>query len=323
MQKIQRFVADQRFDLPQYDSMMNLISAEFNAYNKAFIAPLNYVVSGWKVEDAGGLNVRVNIGSDSFLFNSERVGFEGIVYRAAGATALTVLLQPSATNYVEVQIAPSTTGNDAVAVWDATANSGAGGEYIQNVDTVTCQEPALISNTTGWSPGNTSRMRLAIVVTGPGSITTVTDARRYYFSHQTDFNFGISTARIDTGILTMKDNDEALKTTLKEMKGTANWMDFQGATTLNLIERMNYILVDGGYVAWNLPKGSVGSLTALPSDPNHSVKDGDTFTIAGSVFIFKTDGTTPVRVVTVPVNGTISQVKAAMITAINAAAQAK
>jgi len=321
MQKTQRFVADQRLDLPQYESMMALISAEFQAYNKAFISPTNLVVKGWAIESAGGLTVRVNTGSDSLLFNSERVGFELIQYRAAGMAALQVSLQDNSTNYVEVEMSEVTTGNDSVAIWDSTANSGLGAEFIQNSDTVTCEEATLIANTISFSVGQPQRLPLAIVVTSGGAVVSVTPAVNYYYHLATDWSFG--SPRTDTTIGSMKSNDDALKTCIKEMKGTTNWFDNQGITPLNLLERFNYLFTDGGLISWNMPKGATGSLTAVASDPNTSIKNSDTLTISDGTtavtFVFKTDGSTPAYVITVPVNGTPSQVKAAIISAVNAA----
>ena len=303
--------------------MMALISAEFQNYNKAFISPVNYVVKNWGIEDAGiGLTVRVNVGSDSLLLNSERTGFELFNYRAAGTAPLTIALEDNSTNYVEVEISQQTTAEDSVAIWDAVANSGAGTEFIQNVDTVNCQEPVLVSNTIGFSIGMPQRTKLAIVVTAGGVIVSITEARKFLFKLYTDWNFGLT--RTDTTIGSVKDNDDALKTSIKEMKGLPNWYDNPGITTLNLLERFNYMLVDGGFISWNLPKVAHGALTAVASDPNSGIKDGDTLTISDGAtsitFTFDTDASNPANKITVPLNGTPSQVKAAIIAAINLAA---
>lgn len=321
MQKQQRFVADQRFDLPQYESMMDLISAEFYAYNKSFITDTNYVVKNWKIEDGGGLVVRVNNTAESLLINSERTGKEGISYRPALMSLLTKTLEDNATNYVEVEFTTQTTGSDSVAIWDTAANSGQGEEFIQNVDTVQCEEPALISNTVAFSVGQPQRIRLATVVTSGGSIVSITDARSFLFKHYTDWNFGVT--RTDATIGSLKNNDDAIKTILKEIKGTTNWYDQQTLSVANVIERMNYILVDGGNVSWNLPKPARGSLIAERANPTNGVKDGDTVTISDGVtsvvFEFDTNssvggGNTPITITT---NGTVASVKAAIIAAIN------
>ena len=72
MQRIQRFVADQRYDLPHHESMMEYISQEFYAYNKAFLSPTSRIVANWKIENNGGLSVRVNNTTGSLLFASDK-----------------------------------------------------------------------------------------------------------------------------------------------------------------------------------------------------------------------------------------------------------
>lgn len=323
MQKTQRFVADQRFDLPQYESMMDLISAEFNAYNKAFITGTNYIIKNWKIEDGGGLVVQVNNGSDSLLINSERTGKEGINYRPSGMTQLTHTLEDNATNYVEVEITEQTTGEDSVAIWDTAANSGDGEEFIQNVDTVTCQEPAIISNTTSFSSGQPQRIKLATVVTSGGSIVSIQDERLFLYKLYTNWDFGVS--RTDATIGSLKDNDDALKTIIKEIKGTSTWYEQQTLSLVGVIERMNYILVDGGNISWNLPKPARGSLTIEKADLIRGMKDGDTVTISDGVNVktFELDTNAVVSGGNIPVTiiatSTAAQIRTALIAAINAA----
>jgi len=249
------------------------------------------------------------------------VGKEGLNFRRLGASPITLALEDNATNYVEIEVSTVTTGEDAVAIWDTAANSGQGEEFIQNVDTVFCEEPTLVSNTTAFSVGQPERIPLATVVTLAGSIVTITDNRQLYFKQYFDWNFG--SPRTDKTITTFKENDDALKTTLKYMKGTSNWYDAQTINIQGILERMNYVLVDGGNISWNLPKPSRGALTAQLSHPSNGIADGDTFTISDGVtsvvFEFDSNATvTPGRTgVVIPLSGTAAQVKSAMIAAIN------
>jgi len=322
MQKRQRYVADQRYDLPYYVSQMDFIAEEFYKYYKEFINVDNKIIQNWEVIDNGGLQVKVNSVTDSLLLNAERTGFENLVYRAAGAIDLTVDLQDNLTNYVELEITSGTTGTDSVTLWDATANSGVGAEFIQSVDTVTCTaEVALISNTISFS-SQANRIPLAEVLTSAGSISTITDVRDFLWHLDSNWNFG--SPRTDKTIVTLKNDSDAIKTIIKEMKGTTAWYTAQGVSTLNLLERMNYILTDGGTISWDLPKPSVGSLIAVASDPNTGIADGDTVTlhdgISPYVFEFDTDSSGPTNAITIPLEGTPAQVKTAIIAAITAAA---
>jgi hypothetical protein len=326
-QKRQRFVADQRFDLPNYNQMMDFISDEFHNYNRAFISESNKIVSGWKIVDAGGLTARVDNAAFSLLINSERVDKHNINYRDPSLPLLEVTLADNATNFVEVELFTGTTGNQSVAIWDQTANSGEGEEFIQNVDTAQCEDARLVTNTVAFTVGNPARIPLASVTTASGSITLITDARDFMYHLDTDFDFdgtAFGVTRTDKVIKTFKEDSDAIKTIIKEMKGLTNWYDPESTTSLDLLERMNYILTDGGVIHWDLPKGATGSLIAHLSDPVTGVADGDTFVISDGVtpitFEFDMNGSSPPNAVAVPLQGSSAQVKTAIVNAINAAA---
>jgi hypothetical protein len=247
MQRRQRFVADQRWDLPQYKSMLNLIEDEFQAYNVHFLSDKNYIVKNWLVENNGGLQVRVGNAVDSLLFNFERAGKEGINLRETGADLLTLDLADNSVNYVEVQMVSETCAPDTVAIWDTVANSGQGQEFTQTVDTVDEQKPVLVANTVAFT-GDGDKVPLAIVTTSGGVITDITDARNFFFHLDADWDFGVS--RTDKTISSIKEAYDAVTTAIKEMKGLPNWYDAPGPSFLDLLERMNYILNGGGTIFW-------------------------------------------------------------------------
>ena len=329
MQKQQRFIPDQRFDLPQFKSMMDLLSAEFRSYNRAMLSPNNWIFGNWKIEAQSGLTVRVNNGTDSLLMNSERVGKESLNYRALSMVYLTKALEDNAVNYVEVEINTSTTAADSVAIWNTAADAGAGAEFIQASDTVQCEEPRLVNRIDGtFTVGQANRLPLAIVTTAGGVITSIVDGRRLFFKQQVDWSFGIARNGIggpytDSTIGTFKDNDTALKTILKEIKGTTNWYDEQTLNVAGILERMNYILVDGGNISWNLEKAASGRIVASVGEPTAGIADGDAFTISDGVtsVIFEFDTNSSVIGGHVPVTitqfGTVVAIRAAIIAAIN------
>ena len=253
MQFKQRFVPDQRFDLPKYNSMLNFVDKEFQAYNKRFIVDENKIVKNWAIENAGGLTVRVNTTNESLLFNTERVGFENINLRLTTDDPLELALANNATNYVEVQFSTQTCGSDTVATWDPAANGGVGEEFTQTVDTINEERPVLVSNTIAFT-GDPDKIPLAEVTTSGGSITGIVDSRDFLWHLDLDYNFGAP--RTDKNIVTLKNVYDAITTAIKEHKGTPDWFtEFlgAGASSLGLLERFNYILVDGGTISWQNP----------------------------------------------------------------------
>lgn len=252
MQKSQRFLSDQRFDLPFYDSMIDFIAEEFQAYAQKFINPTNKIIKNWEVESAGGLVVQVNISNgDSVLLNTERTGYEDLIRRLATETQLQITLADNSTNYVEVEIYEITCAPDTIALWDTTANSGEGAEFTQTADTVIHQETRLVSNTIAFT-GDSNKIPLASITTSGGSVSLITDSRSFLFEAE-DFDFGSPRTDRDN-ITNLKEVFDSLTFAIKEMKGTSEWYDEVGDyTTFGLLERFNYYLVDGGTISWEQP----------------------------------------------------------------------
>lgn len=248
MQRKQRFVADQRYDLPHHESMLGLIDAEFYAYNRNFFSPNNLIIKGWKIINNGGLEVKIDQGEDSLLMNSERVDHETLVLRRTTDDELLLTLADNAINYVEVQIISGTCAPDTVAIWDTTANGNAGEEFTQTVDTQAEERPVLVFNTIGFT-GDPDKLPLAIVTTSGGVISSIdVNAREFYYRLASDWDFGIT--RTDRTIGNNKENDDALKTAIKEMKGTSNWFDIPFASNKLLKEYQNMFFYGGGTVGW-------------------------------------------------------------------------
>lgn len=253
MQRSQRFVADQRFDLPQYDSMINYISAEFYAYNQRFFSPNNRIVKNWEVENNGGLQVRVNNTESSLLFNSESPLASAVNFRPALADLVTLSLADNATNFVELKIYISTCAPDTVAIWDSSANGGTGEEFTQTVDTATEQTPELVSNTIAFT-NDPDKVPLAIVTTSGGVIVSIVDSRKLLFELESDWDFGLT--RTDRTIDSFKSAYDALTTAVREAKGSVNWYDLPYAGNKLLKEYQNMFFTGGGNILWEGANGA-------------------------------------------------------------------
>ena len=257
MQRRQRFIADQRYDLPHHDSMLAYISQEFAKYNKNFFSPANRVVKNWTIVNNGGLQVKVDQTVDSLLFNSQRANKEVSILRKTSDDPLLLNLSDNATNYVEVQISTELCAQDTVAIWDQTANGGNGEEFTQSSMTGIQEEPKLVTNTIAFT-GDPDKVRLAIVTTAGGVITGITDARQMLYGVTSDWNFG--SPRTDRTIGDSLDAYMALATAIKEVKGTPNWYDAPWPSASLLKEFQNLFFTDGGDIAFEgtLPANTLG-----------------------------------------------------------------
>lgn len=285
MQKKFRFVADERYDLPHHDKMLELISSEFYAFNEYFLSPNNKIVRGWEIINNGGLQVKVRQNVDSFLFNTERDGNEGQVLWKTSDDALTLTLADNAINYVEVQIVATTCAPDTVAIWDTTANGGQGEEFTQTVDTITEQHPQLVSNNITFS-GDPDKLPLAVVTTAGGLITSIVDARDFFYHLETDWNFGLT--RTDKTIYSLKNAYDAITTSIKELKGGTAWYDKPFASNKLLKEYQNMFISGGGIIEW---EGSQGADTlGWSNDLQIEIADrSNTYTVSAGTIVL-TDG---------------------------------
>jgi len=222
MQRKQRFVADQRWDLSQYDSMMGFIEESFRSLNQYFVSSDSKVLAGWEIETISGLNIRVKKDQVSVLVLSDRSGHEEFHWRLATESDLFLSLGNNDVHYVEVQFVESTEDSSTVAFWDSQTNS----EFSQASDQTVVQMPVLVSNTSGFT-GDPDKVPLAVVTTSGGVVTGIVDSRPLIFALDSDFDFGIP--RSDRAIKTVKNMFDALATSLKELKNTTNWYDDGGS----------------------------------------------------------------------------------------------
>jgi hypothetical protein len=249
MLKRQRQIADQRYDLPHYNRMLDSIAYEFQIYNKHFFSAENKVLKNFLIENAGGLDVKINQSGDSMAFHMSESGKENIIFRESAADVVDLSLADDAINYVELQIFSTTSGSEAVAIWDSIANSQQGEEFSQVSDTCDKLDVRLVSTTISFT-GDPDKIPMAIVTTSGGAIADINDQRSFYWRLETDYDFGV--VRTDDSITTLKGAWDAITTIMKEVKGTTNWYDEQNLSTMDLLERSNYMLIDGGKIDWEM-----------------------------------------------------------------------
>ena len=231
--------------------MLGFIDQEFNYYNMGFITKNNLVSRGWNIENNGGLEVKITQNRDSFLFNTEREGVEGVLFRNTEEDEILLELADNTVNFVELFVEEIVCAPDTVAIWDASANGGEGAEFTQTVDTVTAQKVSLVSNTIAFS-GDGDRVPLAIVTTTGGVISNIEDARRIFWELEEDFEFGPTVVtRTDRNIETLKEAYDAITTAIREGKGSTKWFDLPWASARILKEYQNMFISGGGGIAFD------------------------------------------------------------------------
>jgi hypothetical protein len=239
---------DWRFFLSGAMSDRSLVLAGFDITNYTTV----FTVSGFKLKL-----------SDAVIFHTEATTQAAGFYSAAGTEPdASVTLAPSSTNFVEVDLTVESDTPDVRAFWDPGANSGAGGEFTDSVDTVINLVISVTSNVTGFTAGKIPLYK--VITDSSGVATSVTDVRPLFFRLGTggqtpnpNYNFDFpdlpdaAHERLETPITAtsatasnapfqggdknlrnFKDWMDAVMTSIKEVKGSPYWYSSSGALSI-------------------------------------------------------------------------------------------
>ena len=244
MQKEVRIVGDQRYDLTDLLNQILYRDQELQAIYGILFSETNKVGAGWKLEDGGGLVARIKNSVDSLALNVESdtgsiVADEkfphGVNYRMIGDPYLSITLPNNTVNYVELRLNQVDQEPKTVPLWDPTANSNVGEEFLQNSNTVTAQVPTLISNNVAFTD-KPNTFRLAVVTTSGGAISSIVDSRLKLYNVTSDWDFTNPDAPglTDRTIENFQNSFQALATAIRQAKGTTNWYDAQTPNIANI-----------------------------------------------------------------------------------------
>lgn len=178
-----RLISQERFDLEDLSVLLSAARTDSKLYTKEFLSSQNLILKGFTITGLG-LHVATMIMADSTLIMPQN-SFDFSYFTAAPAEPNITIpaseLTVGVRNYIEVSLATQDGTPLTRAFWDPEANSGAGAEFNQQVDTVTDLEIIPVVLTGGFS-GLPDRLPVAIMdVDGSGVIKTILDRRELYF----------------------------------------------------------------------------------------------------------------------------------------------
>lgn len=284
----------ERIDLPDLLSIDSYAAGDWRYFLQSLIGTTKpYILSGFDIIDPGSAigqptcSFRV---ADSIVYFPQAAAgpfFHGLPEGNSASTPLVPQLRTNTTNYVYLTLSTFDTSVDARALWDPDRNGGAGGEFTQEINTESVIQ-AQLGISTGSFPINT--VPLAVIVVGPSTITSITDARDMMFrlgtggiapDPQSNFTFpslpDVAYARQepdgtmtsisnpnpfqggDKNIKTLKQWMDAVMTKLKELGGTSYW--YEDTSTFSLIQLFHDALA----TAWK-SKGSYTHSSANPGE---------------------------------------------------------
>jgi hypothetical protein len=172
-----------RLDLEDWNAHLSSLRTDSKLYTKQMVAGLNYVVKGFAVSGQGLKQATVNMADATLVIPENSVDFSYFISSVTepNITITDAQLQDGTRNYVEIQLVEVDNTPLTKAFWDPDADSGAGAEFNQIVNTMTDLGVQIIVSTGGFS-GSPDRLPLAIIDTdNSGSIQIILDRRNLLF----------------------------------------------------------------------------------------------------------------------------------------------
>lgn len=177
----------QRWDLEDYNTALSALRADSHFYTKTFISDKSSILQGFTISQTfvGQPTADITM-DDATLVNGDNTGDFSWWTAPDAPDPITIPtgvggLQ-AGRNYVELELFAQDGTPLQRAFWDPTANSGAGVEFTQEVNTVTELFVGVKVNQTGFNVGNPNRIKLAIIdLDGSSNIRGIQDKRDRLF----------------------------------------------------------------------------------------------------------------------------------------------
>jgi hypothetical protein len=177
----------ERYDLEDFNLALSALRSDSQYYTKGFIAPTSYILAGFVIPQSTiGQTSASIILTNSVLINGNSPSDFSWWAAPVGASPLAIPvgnngLQPGR-NYVSLEIYAQNGTPLQRAFWDPTANSGAGSEFSQSVNTVTELFTKAVVSQSGFDGGNTALIPLAIIdLNNSNVIVGIQDQRNLLF----------------------------------------------------------------------------------------------------------------------------------------------
>lgn len=179
------FSSAERVDLPDLLSIDSYAAGDWKYFLQSLIGTSKpYILTGFDVISPGSAigqpTCSIKVADSIVYYPGSSAGpfFHGLPEGDTNAQPLVPQLRTNATNYVYLTLSTFNTASDTRALWDPDRNGGQGSEFTQDINTESVIQ-ATINVSTGSFPINT--IPVAIIVVGPSTIVSITDARDLMF----------------------------------------------------------------------------------------------------------------------------------------------
>lgn len=177
-----RELPQERFDLEDWNALLAALRTDSKLNVKEFLSSGNLIYKGFTVTGIGLKSATVAMADATLIIPQNSFDFSW--FTSAPAEPNIVIsdadITDGARNYVEIELVTQNNTPLTKAFWDPEANSGAGAEFNQIVDTMTDLKVNMVVSTGGFS-GSVDRLPLCIIDTdNSGTIKMILDRRELF-----------------------------------------------------------------------------------------------------------------------------------------------
>ncbi len=178
-----KFYAQERLDLEDVLAWQSADDTDSKLWTKEFLSNQNYILKGFEISGLGLNTATISMADATFIIGG---GTSDFSYYISAPSQADLILGPasfviSARNYLELSLEAVDETPIVKTFWDPSANSGAGAEFNQTVNTMTDLQVAPVVLQGGFS-GLPDRLPVAIIdVDGSGTIRVILDQRYLFF----------------------------------------------------------------------------------------------------------------------------------------------
>lgn len=172
----------QRYDLEDFIAGQAAARSDSKLWTQKFLAENNMVLGGFTVSGVGLNQATVSMSNAALMIPQSTFDFSYFISAPSDPDIILTDadLVDGVRNYVEAQLTTLDGVPLVKAFWDPEANSGAGAEFNQIVNTITDIRVSFVVSTGGFS-GSDDRIPIAIIDTdGSGAIKIILDRRELY-----------------------------------------------------------------------------------------------------------------------------------------------
>jgi len=176
-----RLLPQQRLDLEDIEVLLSGLCADAKNWTGEFWGPTQLILKGFNISGLAGPSPALITVDGSTLINANNSGSFSWFTGAVGDPPLQAVLNPSARNFLELELSTENGTPLTRAFWDPSAQGGLGAEFNQTIDTVTNIKIDVVVLLGGFS-GSPDRIKLGIVdADGANNITQIFDERDLFF----------------------------------------------------------------------------------------------------------------------------------------------